>query len=779
LVDLQNVADIIKNMGATFPNMRRIGGFRIYTETDVFGGKRVTVYVDHVPVVQFDSKNLNEQKLAAIGLVERHHCSQTISGKICGLHRNTVFKALRIKRVLGIDAVFEDNRGPNGPSKYVGALRTHIKKLLRKHPQWTDQQVAEQAAADFSIKVSRSGVARIRTEKQDKNRKNPSKAQLLKMAEQADAIDRQRFDTRQLQLNFTYDEDIKEKSEKTAQEPAPKPAKISEKRLLDRLVQGERFNFSGALMHHLFLNEIGFSNMLTPFDGAPGATYGVGDVLGSCFFSAALAIPSIEALKLVNASEFGILLGTNRAPDKETIRHKLMQIAGQYKSVQLIDDFAKALLELDFIDRDVFFIDGHFLPYYGLSVIAKGYHTVRRMAMRGNELYAVTDLQGRVLFFITESNEIDFRPIIDRCAQKLISYGIPRPILVFDRGGYGIHFFSQLDETANFITWAKYLGDNALSRHEDSFFTVCLMQNGKKYRVGETRKTVSESAQTAKKEGRAKASSMDLRLVVLENIKTKKRVGIYTNNQDKPVHAIAEYMLSRWGDSENVFKKMMARFNLNYHPGYDIKELANQPLVDNPDIEMIRKAIRTLKKEVEEIEKDILIIEAKQHRRKDKRLTSKRKNLEKDITDKKEDIAAFEQKLNCLPEKLSIVEILKGKAMNRCDLEKKRLYDVVQFMAYNSRERLAEILRKCYDDSRDILQVLDMITDRAGYIKLSGRTLFVVLDWIESRKHRDAAKKFCHVLNQKGVRMEGRMKLKLSFHISRYPIHGTARPVHN
>jgi transposase len=766
-------------MGATFSNMRRIGGFRIYTETDVFGGKRVTVYVDHVPVVQFDSENLDEQKLAAIGLVERHHCSQTISGKICGLHRNTVFKALRIKRVLGIDAVFEDNRGPNGPSKYVGALRSHIKKLLRKHPQWTDQQVAEQAAADFSIKVSRSGVARIRTEKQDKNRKNPSKAQLLKMAEEADAIDRQRFDTRQLQLNFTYDEDIKRKSEKTAQEPAPKPAKISEKRLLDRLVQGERFNFSGALMHHLFLNEIGFSNMSTSFSDAPGATYGVGDVLGSCFFSAALAIPSIEALKLVNASEFGILLGTNRAPDKETIRHRFTQIAGQYKSAQLIDDFAEALLELDFIDRDVFFIDGHFLPYYGLSVIAKGYHTVRRMAMRGNELYAVTDLQGRVLFFITESNEIDFRPIIDRCAQKLISYGIPRPILVFDRGGYGIHFFSQLDETADFITWAKYLGDNALSRHEDSFFTVCLMQNGKKYRMGETRKTVSESAQTAKKEGRAKASSMDLRLVVLENVKTKKRVGIYTNNQDKPVHAIAEYMLSRWGDSENVFKKMMARFNLNYHPGYDIKELANQPLVDNPDIEMIRKAIRTLKKEVKEIEKDILIIEAKQHRRKDKRLTTRRKNLEKDMADKKEDIAAFEQKINCLPEKLSIVEILKGKAMSRCDLEKKRLYDVVQFMAYNSRERLAEILRKCYDDSRDILQVLDMITDRAGYIKLSGQTLFVVLDWIESKKHRDAAKKFCNVLNQKGVRMQGRMKLKLSFHISRYPIHGTARPVHN
>jgi predicted DNA-binding protein (UPF0251 family) len=156
-------------MGATSSHMQRMGDFRIFTETNLHGRKRVTVYVYQVPVVQFDPENLNEQKLAAIELVERHHCTQKLAGKICGLHRNTVFKALRIKRVLGIEAVFEDSRGPNCPSKYVGGLRSHIKKLLRKHPDWTDQQIADQAAADYAIKVSRSGVAGIRSEKQDSN----------------------------------------------------------------------------------------------------------------------------------------------------------------------------------------------------------------------------------------------------------------------------------------------------------------------------------------------------------------------------------------------------------------------------------------------------------------------------------------------------------------------------------------------------------------------------------------------------------------------------------
>ena len=89
----------------------------------------------------------------------------------------------------------------------------------------------------------------------------------------------------------------------------------------------------------------------------------------------------------------------------------------------------------------------------------------------------------------------------------------------------------------------------------------------------------------------------------------------------------------------------------------------------------------------------------------------------------------------------------------------------MQFMAYNSRERLVELFRDCYDDPRDVKQVLDMITRRAGYIKLFGQTLIVVLDWIENKKHRQAAERFCRLLNQERIRLTGRIKFKLSFHV--------------
>ncbi|MCJ7701036.1 MAG: hypothetical protein MUO62_05595 [Anaerolineales bacterium] len=108
--------------------------------------------------------------------------------------------------------------------------------------------------------------------------------------------------------------------------------------------------------------------------------------------------------------------------------------------------------------------------------------------------------------------------------------------------------------------------------------------------------------------------------------------------------------------------------------------------------------------------------------------------------------------------------------MSRCDLEKKKLYDFMQIMAYHSRERLVEIFKECYSDHRDPKKVLDMITTRPGLVKLVGNTLMIILEWIDNNKHREAAERLCHKLNQLGVKLVGGLDVnKLSFHIARYP----------
>jgi hypothetical protein len=754
---------------------KRIGNLRVFTDTNDKGQPKKLVFVHGVNVAEFRVDFINERRLAAIELYERTDCSKETAGDICGFCRNTVSKLVETKNLLGIEAVFEDNRGPKSPYKYIEQVRKHIETVVAEHPEWTDQKVADQAGKDLEMDISRSAVARIRTGKVDPKSTRLSSNEMIDLCRQADEIDRQRYDGQQLHFNFEWDHELKEKSEEFSKEPSPTVKKDTEKQLVERLEKGERCGGAGNLMHHLYLQEIRFEDLAAIYRPVAGLTYQAMDIFLTLFHSISLGIPSIEALKLVNAGEFGVFAGLNRIPEKETIRGHLQRIAELYLSADLIDGLARRLLANRFIDPEVFFIDGHFLPYYGLNVIAKGYYTVRRLAMRGNELYAITDLQGRPLFFITETNEIDFRPMISRAADKLIGYGIERPLLVFDRGGYGIHFFSQLVEKADFITWAKYVDEKKLQNVAESSFTVGVIFNGHKYVVAEQIKTVSESAQTAKKDGRSKPVSVELRMVILENVETGKRIGIYTSNRDKPLHLIALYMLHRWGDSENFFKEMKERFNLDYHPGYDIKELENQPLVDNPDIALVRRAIRILKKEIKGIDDEILITEAKLHRRKDKRLEKKLDELPKIQREKQEDLADFESKLETLPDKVSILEILSGKPVSRCDLEKKRIYDFIQFLAFLSRERLVELFKQCYDDHRDIKQILDMITSRPGYIKLKGQTLIVILDWIENEKHRAAAEKLCHLLNEMRIVMAGRLKLKLFFRVSVVPHHGSPK----
>ena len=82
-----------------------------------------------------------------------------------------------------------------------------------------------------------------------------------------------------------------------------------------------------------------------------------------------------------------------------------------------------------------------------------------------------------------------------------------------------------------------------------------------------------------------------------------------------------------------------------------------------------------------------------------------------------------------------------------------------------------------YKDSRDIKQVLGMITRKSGLLKLVGDTLLVILDGIENLKHRRSADKLCHELNKLGVKLCGRLNVKLSFYLNKINRKGIFEPL--
>jgi len=145
-----------------------------------------------------------------------------MAGKLVASIAIPFSKSYVLKVSWGWRQFFEDNRGIKEPYKYVNEVRSHIKKLLRKYPEWIDEAIADQAAKDLDMKISRSAVARIRTEKQDKPAKPLSNKELLDMAQLAESIVKEELDKRQLWLNFDTEPELKQKSEEYAKELSPK-----------------------------------------------------------------------------------------------------------------------------------------------------------------------------------------------------------------------------------------------------------------------------------------------------------------------------------------------------------------------------------------------------------------------------------------------------------------------------------------------------------------------------------------------------------------------------
>jgi len=105
---LSNISGIIIFMTMKTGKYR---GFHIIKERDKRGRIVHIVFMQYIPVARFDSGSVNERKLASIDLVEKGVCTQKVAGNICGFHRNTVFKLIRTKKILSIEAIIENNRG--------------------------------------------------------------------------------------------------------------------------------------------------------------------------------------------------------------------------------------------------------------------------------------------------------------------------------------------------------------------------------------------------------------------------------------------------------------------------------------------------------------------------------------------------------------------------------------------------------------------------------------------------------------------------------------------
>ncbi len=543
---------------------------------------------------------------------------------------------------------------------------------------------------------------------------------------------------------------------------------------LDRLEQGAYNAYAGGLL---------FAPLLARYDFLPTLSrviriathegYSLEELGLTVFYLDVFGFRSMEDFKRAYREELGLLMGRAQSPSLFTLRRFLHKVRELGQGEGLIDEFALAYLKSGLAAWGVMYIDGHFLPYYGLYPISKGWHGVRQIPMKGSYNFLSVDERFAPWLFLIRSSSEDLLQKIPELIEKAKRIGeragvsrerLDQLIVVFDREGYSAELYRYLDgkdqgagkRRALFISWAKYSDKWVNDLAVEQFNRVAQV-------TYEIRKAEAipylETTRAMSKYGK-------IRAVVIQNARDKKRAAIYTNGAAEEIGAerIVQLICRRWGE-ENAIKELLHKHLINYTPGYVLEELAEQPLVDNPEVRELKKHRAGLVSELNRLKIELanhLLQPSAKKRRPPPR--SKKEVLD-DIAVAESKILLADQQLDKLPTEIRFDLAHAGEKLLKLNHEKKRFLDCIKVLVCNLKAEMCRLLLKHYDWQKEVVPALAMIVERTGYVKLEGGRLEVTLRRFTDREIDYAARHLCEDLNGMRPITMDKFHLPIRYHV--------------
>jgi hypothetical protein len=442
-------------------------------------------------------------------------------------------------------------------------------------------------------------------------------------------------------------------------------------------------------------------------------------------------IPSVEQLKTVFPEEFGILLGLKRFPSKPVIWSLLTGTYSLKRSVFVLKDFFKCNVYSGLISLSLLFVDGHLLSYTGKKKVHKAFSTQRRLAVPGRTIFTAFDHAGRYVDSILHEGTGSYIEAIKEFARQAQDHmGGHSPIIIGDREMWGVDRFIELkSEGIEFITWEKGSDGKKLEAMDKSLFKETIELNGIEYGLHEEKEKTFESSKTQAK--------VSLRRIVIWNKRSQKRASLVSNVEKEPMEWLSVLMLNRWGISENGNKRAKYRWNSDYPPGYRIEDLSEFQEIPNPEVKEIYKKIVALEKKRNKLSKYLASTPPKSCKDGTLRQNRNRTIKQREFDELMIQIARMKQEKSELPDRIP-VSSLTDREFLKIDSESKLLYQVAQAAAFNVEKYLANLLKNYYADHRDVLVLLDMIRNCAGWVTITETHVKVVLEPLPVNRYRNA-----------------------------------------
>lgn len=746
-----------------------------------------TVVVDGMLYMSWASWDTASQRMVIVQLYKSKFATQQDLSRVFSIHINSVQKYISDFAADGVEGLIPQRSGPRQRWKLTPGLRAKILILALKEGILGYAAIQKRLEA-WNERVSLPSIRQVLIDNGLVN----ERAGLGDI----EAVQIGFFDIRdngQLQLPFTYDSEPDKGSEidLEVENDRPEDRRVNmlpviqsralryysqaQRKYLDQLEQGYYNAYAGGLLfiplleHYSFLSTLKRVIDIPTYEG-----YSLEELCITLLYVDVFGFRSLEDFKRAYPEEFGLLIGRSYSPSLYTLRRFLHKVRQLYKGEKLIDEFALTYIKKGIAKWGALYIDGHFLPYYGMYPITKGWHGVRKIPMKGSYNFIAVDDRFNPWIFLIRSSSEDLLQKIPEIIEKAKKIGheiglsteeIENLIVIFDREGYSAELYRFLDgrdrENRNrrviFISWAKYsdkwVNDIADERFDNSVKVRYEIQGSKEVKYFQTERTMNKYGV--------------IRAIVIQSGENEKRSVIYTNSTDNEVCAerVVELICRRWGQ-ENLIKELLMKHLINYSPGYVTDELEEQPMVDNPKIKELKKTkagrARELYKLKVQLAEQILketgntVLEE---------IKKKQIQLFADIAKIDNEILFINHEIEKTPVKIRFDQAHGGEKLLQLNYEKKRFLDCIKVFAYNMEKKMCELLSNYYDVKKELLPALSMIVGRGGHIKLEMGQLRVQLKRFMNPEIDYAARRICEDLNSMNPVTLDKHRLPISYEV--------------
>jgi hypothetical protein len=505
--------------------------------------------------------------------------------------------------------------------------------------------------------------------------------------------------------------------------------------------------YAGALLLYAALGRLDLWGVFQRLGAAvgPARQFGWRQTVATIVFCFALRFRSLEDWKNGLRQDLGVLIGEPHGPSVLHLRTKVKALAESVDPLSFSREMFRRYLALEPVWEGLYYLDGHFCPYYGHHPTPCGWDAKRRLAVKGHTDVYLHDARGRALFFFSQPLNDSLGRAIPGAVEEIRRVHGPQPFtLVFDRGGYSGDAFRFLQkENIGFITYLK--GRSARRRYarkkfqpgwfffDDHRHTYRLFEKKTRVRrVGSLRTILFLS-----EEGQ--------QIPVLTNL-------VPTCRAAKVVHCLR----LRWRQ-ENSFKFLAEHYAIDQIVQYGADPETQDRLVPNPKRKALQKQVRALVQQIQTLQAQLggaLDHNDERRRRTVRGLKIAHGRLRRQIAQQRQVLARLENRLRHTPGRISAAQVERTRALLRED--RRLIVNALKIAAANAERMLALRFDQSYQRPQDAFSVFRALLQLPGQVTVAGPDrLEVTLHRPDSEKVARALENLLADLNREQPRLLG------------------------